>query len=88
MSPIEFCYWLQGHFELCDKKDQQVLTVSQTAMIREHLSLVFQKVTPVYAVIPSKQPLLCGDRPVFGVDPAWGKDFTGFVKFGDNVASC
>jgi len=39
----DFCYWLQGHFEM---NPSDVLSESQIKMIREHLSLVFNKVTP------------------------------------------
>lgn len=43
MTPEQFVYWLQGMFELGDPKS---LSEAQTAMIREHLKLVFEKVTP------------------------------------------
>lgn len=43
MNEREFCYWLQGLFEVADPKS---LTEAQTAMIRDHLKLVFTKVTP------------------------------------------
>lgn len=42
MTPQEFCYWLQGHVELGGKRP----TDAQWKMIREHLALVFKKVTP------------------------------------------
>ena len=42
MTPQEFCYWLQGFFEIADPK---ALDEKQTAMIKEHLDLVFTKVT-------------------------------------------
>jgi len=45
MTEREFCYWLQGLLELSDVK---TLNATQTVMIREHLKLVFEKVTPVY----------------------------------------
>lgn len=35
----EFCYWLQGHFELNDTGSG--LTPKQTAVVKRHLSLVF-----------------------------------------------
>ena len=43
MSPQDFTYWLQGFFEL---SNSDTLTESQVALIREHLELVFNKVTP------------------------------------------
>lgn len=42
MTPEIFCYWLQGLFELTDI---QTLDARQVALIREHLNLVFGKVT-------------------------------------------
>lgn len=39
MIPIDFCYWLQGHFELNDSND---LTPEQVQTIRNHLNLVFE----------------------------------------------
>ena len=43
MTPNEFCYWLQGRAELLP---DQPPTDAEWKMIREHLSLVFTKVTP------------------------------------------
>ncbi len=43
MDEKAFCYWLQGFFEMVDPKN---LTEAQVKMIKEHLALVFQKVTP------------------------------------------
>lgn len=43
MESRDFTYWLQGYAELCgDKPDEK-----QWAMIKEHLGLVFEKVTSV-----------------------------------------
>ena len=41
MQPQEFCYWLQGFAELNGSKP----TTQQWEMIKEHLNLVFNKVT-------------------------------------------
>jgi len=43
MTEREFCYWLQGHLELSDTDE---LDANQVWMIKEHLDLVFTKVTP------------------------------------------
>jgi hypothetical protein len=53
MTPRDFCYWLQGHFELQD--DDKPLTKKQVGMIKEHLQLVFKKETTDLSVfrIPS-----------------------------------
>ncbi len=45
MNEREFCYWLQGLLELSDVK---TLDENQVKMIKDHLQLVFNKVTPVY----------------------------------------
>lgn len=37
MTPQEFCYWLQGFFELADP---QRLTEKQVQVIEQHLDLV------------------------------------------------
>ena len=44
MSETEFCYWLQGFFELSGSDE---LTPAQIQMIKSHLNLVFKKVTRI-----------------------------------------
>lgn len=49
MTPEQFCYWLQGKAEL----DPTPPTPEQWDSIREHLALVFVKVTrPVFPTAP------------------------------------
>lgn len=43
MSPESFTYWLQGYFEISDSNN---LSPQQVQIIRDHLALVFEKVTP------------------------------------------
>ena len=38
MKAQEFCYWLQGYFELTEP---DAMTVEQTEMVKRHLALVF-----------------------------------------------
>ena len=46
MKSVEFCYWLQGHFEL---NPGQPLTAEQTRCIQAHLALVFKhEIDPSY----------------------------------------
>ncbi len=46
MTPKEFCYWLQGFFELKGQLTGPVeLTPQQAAMIRDHLQYVFTHLT-------------------------------------------
>jgi hypothetical protein len=43
MSPEQFTYWLNGFFEISDTNN---LSEKQVQIIRDHLNLVFNKVTP------------------------------------------
>ena len=51
MESKDFCYWLQGFIETADPKS---IDEKQTQIIKDHLKLVFTKVTPEFppAVIP------------------------------------
>jgi len=40
MKAIEFCYWLQGYFEILEKN--KPLTAEQAKVIKQHLQLVFK----------------------------------------------
>lgn len=57
MTPIEFCYWLQGWAELEDGKTPKM---EQWKLIIAHLQLVFDKQTP------SMEPLLEEDKNAQG----------------------
>lgn len=48
MTPRDFCYWLQGFFELSDIDGHGDLVLHQddVKIIREHLDLVFQTTMP------------------------------------------
>ena len=39
MKPQEFCYWLQGYFEIGDGK---YLSPEQVQIVKNHLALVFK----------------------------------------------
>jgi hypothetical protein len=43
MQQDQFCYWLQGFFEISDSNK---LTEKQVQIIKDHLALVFDKQTP------------------------------------------
>jgi hypothetical protein len=46
MKSVEFCYWLQGVFELGDPKQ---LDERQTDLIKRHLAMVFKhEIDPSY----------------------------------------
>lgn len=40
MTSRDFCYWLQGYFEISEKG--QPLTSDQVQMIQNHLNMVFK----------------------------------------------
>lgn len=40
MKAQEFCYWLQGYFEL-DQNPARTLTATQLDQIKRHLNMVF-----------------------------------------------
>lgn len=48
MTARDFCYWLQGYFEI-EGKSTKGLTSKQTDMIERHLALVFKhEIDPSY----------------------------------------
>jgi hypothetical protein len=49
MNEQQFCYWLKGFVEL---NPQAMLTLTQWQVVKDHLNLVFNKVTPVRQVLP------------------------------------
>lgn len=54
MTPEQFVFWLQGFIEMADPK---TLTEAQTAMLKEHLGLVFNKKTHTLADLQTVQKL-------------------------------
>ncbi len=51
MTAEQFTYWLQGFMETADPKS---IDEKQTQIIKDHLALVFTKVTPEYKFTPIK----------------------------------
>lgn len=49
MDSNQFTYWLQGFFEIAEPRE---LNPKQVQMIKDHLDLVFNKVTPNRVSIP------------------------------------
>jgi hypothetical protein len=47
MTEIEFCRWLKGFLEIAQPDD---INPAQVAIIKEHLDLVYNKVTTGYSV--------------------------------------
>lgn len=54
MESQNFCYWLKGFFEISSSNE---LTEKQVKIIRDHLDLVFKKVTPDREVEKTKDVL-------------------------------
>ena len=56
MTSEQFCYWLQGYFELKQTIDHREGATPETMkMIEDHLKTVFVKVTPEVSK-PARQP--------------------------------
>lgn len=53
MDAQSFCYWLQGFVELCPNQHP---TISQWNAVKDHLQVVFNKVTPQYNFPPAVTP--------------------------------
>lgn len=61
MTAENFCYWLQGYFELTPNRNE--LPEPQIKIIREHLQLVFNRVT---TTVETQNCL-----PVFNLSQQW-----------------
>ena len=56
MTSVDFCYWLQGFFEL---SESEKLTEKQIEIIKNHLKLVFfYEIDPSYSSDPVVQETL------------------------------
>jgi hypothetical protein len=42
MQSRDFCYWLQGYFEIAGTAESEGLTPERVQMVRKHLDLVFK----------------------------------------------
>jgi hypothetical protein len=59
MNTIDFCYWLQGHFEM---NPETPLTPEQTELIKNHLHLVFKhEIDPLREAQTTAQPSVLND---------------------------
>jgi len=73
MSPQEFCYWLQGYFEIVGTNaPTKSLNPEQVQVIKDYLILVFTKVTPSINInpfpplpntFPNTTPLIAPNNP-------------------------
>lgn len=85
MDALQFCYWLQGYFEISYIPD---LTRDQVEVIKDHLKLVFNKVTPDRNkdVVPNIYPQWphCGSTTI----PTKDKYISLCATNTDNVLTC
>jgi hypothetical protein len=59
MTSREFCYWLQGFFEISGATYEDELTSAQIKTIRDHLNLVFvHEIDPSYTKDPKVQAFM------------------------------
>ena len=47
MKSLDFCYWLQGFFEISKDSELKNLDENQVKTIQEHLQLVLKKETSI-----------------------------------------
>ncbi len=59
MTSRDFCYWLQGYFEISDVEGNEAgLTEQQEAIIKKHLAMVFaHEIDPSYGPTMVQQQL-------------------------------
>jgi hypothetical protein len=77
VTPRDFCYWLQGFFEI---NNPITIDPIELDIIKDHLKLVFRKETPDRSVVP----FLDNEREVFDdnyVKEALGIDKEEFVPY-------
>lgn len=73
MTPEQFCYWLKGRAEL----QSTPISPAEWQCIKEHLDLVFRKMTPPgpgdRVTLFPEQPQVPGGVPIFWAPPThWG----------------
>ena len=61
MTEQQFCYWLQGYFELGQASE---LNTNQVQVVKDHLKLVFKKETPTYVQPSWETTIQPQDAPV------------------------
>lgn len=82
MDADKFVYWLQGFVELADTP---TISEAQWKMIKEHLKLVFKKVTPPLGFPPVNPAPLITPMPVLPPQPAWEPRITCSTQGVDNL---
>ncbi len=64
MTSRDFCYWLQGYFEITGKNQQ--LTQDQSEMVQKHLSIVFKhEIDPSFGDSETELNSIHNQEPMF-----------------------
>lgn len=83
MTSREFCYWLQGYFEINSATQVVSISSSQAQVIKQHLALVFtHEIDPSYGD-KDKQELLNkihAMTPIQFSDPPYDNPDTAIVR--------
>lgn len=58
MTSRDFCYWLQGYFELSGTGGQPLMAGNQLEQVKAHLAMVFKHETDPSMGPPQKQEYL------------------------------
>jgi hypothetical protein len=85
MRARDFCYWLQGFFEL-GGGDAAPFTAEQADVVRQHLRLVFEPRTP--AAVEAARPTPPAILPLGGPTRVSGLDGLICAGHGGHVATC
>lgn len=77
MKPEEFCYWLQGFFEL---SEATTLSGKQIEMIKNHLNLVFfHSIDPKATEGMTKEEAAKKQEKLYNIHDPTGKDPLGHL---------
>ena len=79
MTSRDFCYWLQGYFEITEElKDGRGIGAGQAEMIRRHLSLVFKhEIDPSIPDPTGELQAIHDGKPPFQGKPPFNGDIVG-----------
>lgn len=70
MTPTDFCYWLQGYFELSRAES---MTDGQLKIVKEHLALVFEHtIDPVREARVAAEEVKDDAPPIVGYETVPG----------------
>ena len=65
MRSRDFCYWLQGYFEISSAEGKPVMTEARLQLIRSHLAMVFKhEIDPTLGSVASVEELMKVGHPL------------------------